>query len=78
MDTCSTVQHRMKNSSSDTSITCLSFVKFLYDMGDVNLMDQKTTAYGLDRGSKFKFYFQIFLDLMIVALVNHHYLSTTK
>ena len=41
-------------------------------MGGVDLMDQKTAAYRLDRKSKFRFYLRIFFDLMDVALVNSH------
>ena len=49
MDTCSTVQRRMKGSSSKTPINCPSAVK-MYNkgMGGVDLMDQKTAVYRLD------------------------------
>ena len=47
-------------------------------MRHVNLREQKTTAYRLDRGSKFKFYFQLFFNLMNVALASSHYLSAIK
>ena len=46
MDTCSTVQRRMKGSSSKTPINCHSVVK-IYNkgIGGIDLMDQKTAAY---------------------------------
>ena len=70
---CSTVQHRMKGSSSKTSITCPSHVKFYNKgMGSVDLMNQKTAAYQLDYRSKCVFYLRIFFDLMDVALVSSH------
>ena len=37
-------------------------------------MDQKTAAYGLDCGSKCRFYLPIFFDLMDLALVISHIL----
>ena len=46
MGTCSTVQRRMKGSSSKTPINCHSVVK-IYNkgIGGIDLMDQKTAAY---------------------------------
>lgn len=41
-------------------------------MGDVNLIYQKTAAYRLDRRPKYKFYLQIFLDPVDLALVNNY------
>ena len=39
-------------------------------MGGVDLMDQQKSAYQLDRRSKFRFYYHLFIDLFDVALVN--------
>ena len=71
MDSCSNVLRRMKGSANKIPINCPNLVK-LYNngMGGVDIMDQKTAAYRLDRKSKFRFYFRIFFDLMDVALVN--------
>ena len=41
-------------------------------MGAVVVMDQKLTAYRLDRKSKYCFYLRTFFDLIDVALVNSH------
>ena len=73
IEKCSTVQRRMKGSSSKTSITFPSHVKFYHKgMGGVNLMNQKTAAYQIDCRSKCVFYLRIFFDLMDVALVSSH------
>ena len=73
MDTCSTVQHRMTGSPSKTPINCFFVVK-MYNKGirDVDLIDQKTAAYRLDRRSKCRFYLGFVLYLINVALVNSH------
>ena len=42
------------------------------DMRSVDLTDQKTVAYRLDRRSSRRFYFRIFFDLMGMALLNSH------
>ena len=39
-------------------------------MGGVDLIDQRTAAYHLDRKSRVRFYLRIFFDLMDVACVN--------
>ena len=54
-------------------ITCTSLVKFYNkDMRSVDLTDQKTAAYRLDRRSSHRFYFRIFFDLMGMTLLNSH------
>ena len=40
-------------------------------------MDQKTTAYRLDRKSKYRFYLSMFFDLMDVTHVNSHIVYMT-
>ena len=39
-------------------------------MGGVDLIDQRTAAYHLDRKSRVRFYLRIFFDLMDVACAN--------
>ena len=56
------VQRREKGSKTKSLIPCPKVVK-LYnsDMGGVNLMDQRTAAYCLDRKSSVRYYLRIFL-----------------
>ena len=67
----STVQRRLKVSSSKIPVNCPNAIK-LYNskMGGVDLMDQLKSAYQLDRRSKFRFYLRLFFDLFNVALVS--------
>ena len=67
----STVQRRLKGSSSKIPVNCPHGIK-LYNskMGGVDLMDQLKSAYQLDRRSNFRFYLRLFFDLFDVALVN--------
>ena len=53
----STVQRKLKGSSSKISVNCPNSIK-LYNskMGGVDLMDQLKLAYQLDRRLKFRFY----------------------
>lgn len=45
-------------------------------MGGVDIVDQKTTSFRLDRKSKYHFYVRVFFDLVEVALVNIHKVYT--
>ena len=67
----STVQRRLKGSSSKIPVNCPNDIK-LYNskMGGVDLMDQLKSTYQLDRRSKFGFYLRLFFGLFDVALVN--------
>ena len=47
-------------------------------MGGVDLMDQPTAAYWLDRKSSVRFYFLIFFDLMDIACVNSYLIYNMK
>ena len=51
--------------------SCPTVVK-LYnnDMDGVDLMDQRTAAYRLDRNSSIRFYLRIFFDLLDIVCVN--------
>ena len=60
-----------KGASSKSTVPCPIIVKkYNQSMGGVDLCDQYTAAYHLDRRSKFPFYLRIFFDLMDVAMVN--------
>ena len=67
----STVQRRLKSSSSKIPVNCPNGVK-LYNskMSEYGWMDQLKSAYQLDQRSKFQFYLRLFFDLFDVALVN--------
>ena len=67
----SSVQTREKGSTTKSAIPCPTVVK-LYNngMGGVDLMDQRTAAYQLDRKSSVRFYLRIFFDLLDIACVN--------
>ena len=47
-------------------------------MGGVDLMDQCTAAYRLDRKSSVRFYLCIFFDLMDIACVNSYFIYNMK
>ena len=47
-------------------------------MGGVDIVDQKTTSFRLDRKSKYHFYVRVFFDLVEVALVNIHKVYTNN
>jgi len=73
MEGTTNVSCRVKGSANKISITCPNVIKFYNKgMGGVDLMDQKTAAYRLDRKSKFRFYLRLFFDIIDVALVNSH------
>ena len=67
----SSVLRRQKGASTKSAVPCPILVKHCnHGMGGVNLCDQYTAAYRLDRQSKFRFYLHIFFDLLDVAMVN--------
>ena len=67
----STVQRRLKGSSSKIPVNCQYGIKLCNSkLGGVDLMDQLKSAYQLYRRSKFRFYLRLFFDLFDVALVN--------
>ena len=67
----STMQRRLKGSSSKIHINCPNSIK-LYNskMDGIDLMDQLRSAYQLDRRLKFRFYLRLFFDLFDVTLLN--------
>ena len=64
-------QWREKGFKDQVFDPCPKVVK-LYnsDIGGVDLLEQRTAAYRLDRKSSLRFYFRIFFDLMDIAYVN--------
>ena len=73
------VQRREKGSKTKSSVPCPKVVK-LYNsgMGGVDLMDQLTGAYRLDRKSSVSFYLHIFFDLMDIACINRYLIYDMK
>ena len=71
------VYRRTKGSANKIAVPCPNIIQ-MYNkgMGGVDLMDQKTAAYRLDRKSKFRFYLRLFFDMMDVGLVNSHIIHT--
>ena len=71
------IMRRTKASATQAPVSSPSIIK-LYnnDMNGVDIVDQKTAAYRIDRKSKYRFYLRIFFDLMDVALVNSHIVYT--
>ena len=67
------VKRREKGSKTKFSVPCTKVVK-LYNsgMGGVDLVDQRTAAYRLDRESSVRFYLCIFFDLMDITCVNNY------
>ena len=73
------VQRRPKGSKTKSLVPCRKVVKFYNSgMGGVDLMDQHTAAYRLDRKSSVRFYFRIFFDLMDIACVNSYLIYNMK
>ena len=68
------VQRREKSSKTNSSVPCPKVVKLCNSgMGGVDLMDQRTAVYRLDRKSSVRFYLQFFFffDLMDIAYANN-------
>ena len=72
MDDIASVQRRGKGS-------CPTVVK-LYNngVGRVDLLDQRTAAYQLDRKSSVRFYLRIFFDLLDIACVTSFFVYNMK
>ena len=67
----SSVLRRHKGTSSKWAISYPILVKkYNQSMGGVDLCNQYTAAYHLDRRSNFRFYLSIFFDLMDVVMVD--------
>ena len=73
MDEVTTVYRRLKGSATKPLIDCPNIVKlYNHGMGGVDLIDQRTSTYHLDRKSKIRFYLRIFFDLLDVSVVNSY------
>ena len=73
MLTKSSVQCQVKGSAAKVSVSCPDIVKFYNNgMGGVDLVDQRTAAYHLDRKTSIRFYLGIFFYLMDVACANSY------
>ena len=65
------VMRRTKGSATKTPVSCPNIIKmYNASMGGVDVIDQKTAAYRLDRKRKFRFYFRMFFDLIDIAIKN--------
>ena len=75
----SSVSRRVKGKSAKIPVPCPSIVKEYNDgMGSVDLLDQRTAAYKLDRqSSSGRYYLRLFFDLMDIAVVNSHVVYKT-
>ena len=73
------VQRKEKGSKTKSLVFCLKVVN-LYNsgMGGVDLMDQHTVAYFLDRKSSVIFYLRIIFDLIDIACVNSYLIYNMK
>ena len=63
-----------EGSAKKTPMSCPNILIKMHNasMGGVDVIDQKTTAYQLNRKSKFRFHLMIFSDLIDIAIVNSH------
>lgn len=73
-DQVSSVLRRVKGQSAKVPVSCPAIVKeYNAGMGGVDLLDQRTAAYKLDRkASSGRYYLRLFFDLMDIAVVNSH------
>ena len=73
------VERREKDSKTNSWLPCPKFVKrYSSGMGGVDLMDQRTAAYRLDRKSSVRFYLRIFFDVMDIACVDSYLIYNMK
>ena len=71
MQLTSTVERRMKGAATKLPVPCPDVIKmYNQGMGGVDLVNQRTAAYHLNRKSSIRFYLRIFFNLMDVACVN--------
>ena len=73
------VQRRGKGSKTKSSVPCPKVAKpYNSNMGGVDLMNQRTAAYRLDRKSSVNFYLRIFFVLMDIACVSSYLIYNMK
>ena len=73
-DQISSVSRRAKGQSSKVTVPCQQMVKeYNSNMGGVDLLEQKTAVYRLDRKlSGGRYYLRLFFDIMDMCMVNSH------
>ena len=73
-DKISTVSRKVKGQSAKIPVPCPEIIKdYNSAMGGVDLLDQQTAAYKLDRkSSSGRYYLRLFFDLMDISVVNSH------
>ena len=63
----------ISQNSKDFPVSCPNMIRLHNNCTDgVDIMDQKTAAYRLDRKSKYWLYLRMFIDLMYVTDINCH------
>ena len=74
----SSVLRRVKGKREKSAVACPNIVKmYNANMGGVDILDQKTATYRLDRKSSGgRYYLRLFFDLMDIACVNAHIVTT--
>jgi hypothetical protein len=78
VDEMTSVGRRKKGAATKTIVPCPQMIKrYNAGMGGVDLLDQRTAAYRLDRKSTHRFYLRIFFDLMDIACVNAYIVYAT-
>lgn len=64
-------QPNQKGLASKIQVPCPDVIqKYNQELGGVDLVNQRTAAYNLDRKSFIRFYQHIFCDLVVVACTN--------
>ena len=72
-DAVSVVSHLQKGAATKVNASCPAMVNiYNHGMGGVDLMDQYTAAYRLDRRARFRFYLRIFFDLWDVGCASSY------
>ena len=68
-DAVSVLSHRQTSAATKVNVLCPAMVKiYNHGMGRVDLMDQYTAAYRLDRRARFRFYLRIFSTCGMLAV----------
>ena len=72
-DAVSVVSRRQKGAATKVNVSCPAMAKiYNHGMSGVELMDQYTAAYRLDRRARFRFYLRIFFSLWDVGCANSY------
>ena len=66
-----TVLRRQKGTADKIRVVCPKVIdNYNKWMGGVDLVDQRTSYYQLDRKARFRFYLRVFFDMMDISVVN--------